>query len=284
MVNVVPKRRGNGLAGGFTLVELLVVLAIIALLIALLLPSLNRARETARRVTCLSNVRQLTAAAVLYTIDNRGYLPEAGSTNTPLESPMCPRTQVMAPWTSIGPEMYVLPSIGGQLQKYLADQARSWQCPSAPEGTFVFMGTDPYSGSRAPDQFKPNYNYLAGKELFNVANLGGPVAAAFKLREWAARNVSGLRASQAIPHGQTASQVVLFHDRSSTYHAESQRDIYNYGADSKYYASYGYLDGHAEGRSYRNVNEYLNVIHHAIPQKWFGKDFTAAFPEQYVSP
>jgi prepilin-type processing-associated H-X9-DG protein/prepilin-type N-terminal cleavage/methylation domain-containing protein len=62
---------------GFTLVELLVVIGIIALLIAILLPSLSVARENAKSVQCLSNLRQLAIAANLYCDRNRGSYPIA---------------------------------------------------------------------------------------------------------------------------------------------------------------------------------------------------------------
>jgi prepilin-type N-terminal cleavage/methylation domain-containing protein/prepilin-type processing-associated H-X9-DG protein len=62
---------------GFTLVELLVVIGIIALLISILLPALNRAREAARTVQCLSNVRQLGMAAMLHAHERGGYVPPA---------------------------------------------------------------------------------------------------------------------------------------------------------------------------------------------------------------
>jgi prepilin-type processing-associated H-X9-DG protein/prepilin-type N-terminal cleavage/methylation domain-containing protein len=59
----------------FTLVELLVVIGIIALLIGMLLPSLNAARQSARTVQCLSNLRQMVISAHLYVNANKGSYP-----------------------------------------------------------------------------------------------------------------------------------------------------------------------------------------------------------------
>lgn len=59
----------------FTLVELLVVIGVIAMLISILLPALGRARESAKTVTCASNLRQVGIALQLYAAGNRDAMP-----------------------------------------------------------------------------------------------------------------------------------------------------------------------------------------------------------------
>lgn len=114
---------------GFTLIELLVVIAIIAILAAILFPVFARAREQAKRTSCLSNLKQLALAAMMYGQDYDELLPVGATQGNPLWNVVqglqpyvknsqifyCPSIQVLAAYNPLlypTPENWAAGNIG----------------------------------------------------------------------------------------------------------------------------------------------------------------------------
>lgn len=120
---------------GFTLVELLVVLAIIAILAALLLPALAGAQAKARGITCLNNVRQIGLASQLYTDEFNDRLPynlgEAEIRRAVLQNQFINWNSSVMDWEVLNPDnTNVLLVTKGGIGPYTGHNARIYKCPS----------------------------------------------------------------------------------------------------------------------------------------------------------
>ncbi len=119
---------------GFTLVELLIVIGIIALLISILLPSLQRARQSANKIKCLSNLKMIGVAMYMYANDNKGYYPATASFLQQNPDDYIFWQQPASAWD---PSQYSYPARprtldNGALVKYMGNHfnASNWICPS----------------------------------------------------------------------------------------------------------------------------------------------------------
>ena len=156
----------GGRKSGFTLVELLVVIGIIAVLIAILLPALAKARASANRIVCLSNVRQLYTGIALYCNDNNDVFPQCAAAADGIS-----RTSYAEDWLywqtgrviDDSPIAKCLNLSGDNLKKVL-------RCPLQ-----VLEGRIPYPGSltgQGPYLYSYGLNGRVGENV--MAKWGGP--------------------------------------------------------------------------------------------------------------
>ncbi|MDD2706644.1 MAG: DUF1559 domain-containing protein [Verrucomicrobiae bacterium] len=126
------------LLAGFTMVELLVTVVILSMLAALLSPALRNARESAKAIQCVNNLRQIDLALISYTNDNLGFLPCYGNIATSVDD---------RKWYNLIKRYLNCPSSRTVIYSYL-------RCPSEPD---LAIGT--YGANYGPATL--NINFIA---------------------------------------------------------------------------------------------------------------------------
>jgi prepilin-type N-terminal cleavage/methylation domain-containing protein/prepilin-type processing-associated H-X9-DG protein len=157
---------------GFTLVELLVVIGIIAVLMSILLPALNRARESAKAVSCASNMKQIGAALAMYCGDNNDYTPRfAYDPNTAAATPAPEPGYSRWEWTMALMRYMALTDhnfagtgpVGGQME----DRKQTvYFCPSAKTNRARFVNWGVMPVSYMPNSYVMYPNYWGADQKF----------------------------------------------------------------------------------------------------------------------
>jgi len=174
---------------GFTLIELLVVIAIIAVLIALLLPAVQSAREAARRMQCVNNLKQLGLAMHNYHSSIGSFPIGRMGENYTYPKFITPNANRRTWALSILPYLEqgsVYQAVNFSVSYYeapnttvLRTQVATFHCPSDPNTNIMELGSPTGSAAnQAKERFKSNYMVNWGNTHFNqvdTANGSGGV-------------------------------------------------------------------------------------------------------------
>jgi prepilin-type N-terminal cleavage/methylation domain-containing protein len=198
----------------FTLVELLVVIGIIAILFGILLPTLNKSRLAAQRTACLSNMRQLAQAIVMYTNANKGcYPPSAPSLQATVNhdvwiDPATPRgPTAYEGWVMLG-NLYIRGFLGPLPKDPAKDPygPRAFYCPSALYPAHIYP--DAWNGT--PSEKRIGYMYRI------IGQTNAPYitqAVVDDLNKWKVGKPKGTKALSADILGQRGSTIQWPHQQ-----------------------------------------------------------------------
>lgn len=199
---------------GFTLIELLVVIAIIAILAAILFPVFARARENARRTSCLSNLKQIGLGVMQYTQDYDELYPQTVQTNhTPINIPGLTNLsfssvgqvwswyQMLYPYTK-STQVYLCPSSGAgtsvhgghygsnqHMMPYYDRPPIPLAGVVAPASTYIVMDAGYYMMAYTRAWNPNNAWYLPGSSKYNglsaaTQGIGQTAAEAYRAKDY----------------------------------------------------------------------------------------------------